>query len=519
MGAKLKIDEKEFTRLWLEENLDRYEMAAHFGCSTGPIDKTIRRLGLKKTQEQINEITKRHNRKKWGCDYPNQSEAQKEKICQTNMERYGVPYTGGLPGVREKYRTTMLERYGVENPSLSAELCERRKQTCRDRYGVDNPLKSVEIQEKRKATLMTKYGTLYPGQLEVFKKKAKETLLYKNGVSINNWGHLEKWAQDVLASPEALQRYIEQTGYTTTFELSRALGYSRSKLIKRLHKYNLFSLIDSFSSVPEKELGELLDSWGIRHEKSRDIIAPYEIDLYCPEFKVGIEFNGIYWHSDERLPRTYHQKKSLLAESKGVFIYHIFEQDWEKPKQREKIIMQLKNLFGKNEHRIFARECEVRELNAKEKNEFLEKNHFQGKDNAKVSLGLFYNNELVSVMTFSRDRFAKKRKYDWELSRFCSKENTSVIGGASKLFKHFISFYSGTIISYSNISRTRGGLYQKLGFELLQISEPDYVWVNSHTGEVLSRYQTRGKNEKQIMTDRGFYRIYGCGNKVWIYKN
>ena len=128
-------------------------------------------------------------------------------------------------------------------------------------------------------------------------------------------------------------------------------------------------------------------------------------------------------------------------------------------------------------------------------------------------------------MTFCKPRFNKK--YDWELSRFCCKANCNVIGGASRLFKYFMDTYKpNSVISYSNIAHTRGNLYKMLGFTLHEITPPNYVWCNGH--ETLSRYQCqkhklleqgyKGNSETEIMHNRGYYRIYDCGNKVWIIK-
>ena len=89
------------------------------------------------------------------------------------------------------------------------------------------------------------------------------------------------------------------------------------------------------------------------------------------------------------------------------------------------------------------------------------------------------------------------------------------------------SYLWESIISYSNIAHTKGKLYEILGFELDSISEPNYVWCNH--GNILTRYDCQkykllkqgyeGKTEVDIMHDRGYYKIYDCGNKVWKWKN
>ena len=303
----------------------------------------------------------------------------------------------------------------------------------------------------------------------------------------------------------------------------KKLGIENSTMRRYVMENNLEELITLYPTFSSYEI-ELKSYFPSLKSHIRDIIDGKEIDLYDEKNKIGIEFNGNYWHSENIVDKFYHQNKSLLSETKGIFLYHIFEYEWINNKER--IINQLNNLFHINETKIYARCCEIKEVNNKEKTPFLEANHMQGNDMSNIKLGLYYNNELVSIMTFAKPRFNKK--YQWELSRFCSKAGCNVVGGASKLFKYFITKYSpNNIISYSNIAHTRGNIYGMLGFNLNSIAEPNYVWINH--SNVLSRYQCQkhkllqqgyiGNSEVDIMHQRDYYRIYDCGNKVWIWNN
>lgn len=129
-----------------------------------------------------------------------------------------------------------------------------------------------------------------------------------------------------------------------------------------------------------------------------------------------------------------------------------------------------------NKNVIYARKCIIKELNHAEQFTFCETNHLQGGCTAKYKYGLIYENEIVAVMTFAVPRYNKK--YQWELIRFCSKLNTRVIGGASKLLKHFIrNINPKSIISYANLRFSDGGLYEKLGFTLLGKSQTNYFYI------------------------------------------
>ena len=140
-------------------------------------------------------------------------------------------------------------------------------------------------------------------------------------------------------------------------------------------------------------------------------------------------------------------------------------------------------------------------------------------------MGLYYDGDLVSIMTFGNSRFNKK--YEYELIRFCCKTNTTIVGGASKLFKSFLRLYNPvSMISYSNIHNGDGGWYKHLGFSHSHISSPNYIWWYRHQ-IYLSRTQCQkhrlkeqgfeGDSEVGIMFSRGYKRIYDCGNNVWVY--
>ena len=305
-------------------------------------------------------------------------------------------------------------------------------------------------------------------------------------------------------------------------ELSKKLKYSYSRLKNIIREYDLYEYI-SFnygSSHYENEIYDYLKSITNNSiiQNDRKMLSNLEIDILIPELKIGIEFDGSYWHSDLHKDKMYHYNKSKDAYNNGIFIYHIFEYEWNNNDKKEKIINQLKNILQCNDNKIYGRNTTLKIVSSKEKSAFLNKNHIQGNDRSTINLGLYYDEKLVSIMTFAKPRFNKN--HTWELSRYCSLANTTVVGGASKLFKYFVDTYlneNETIISYSDIAKTKGSLYEKLGFSLDHISEPNYIWWRTDT-DFKTRYQCQMKDENKIMTENGYIKIYDCGSKVWIYK-
>lgn len=106
-------------------------------------------------------------------------------------------------------------------------------------------------------------------------------------------------------------------------------------------------------------------------------------------------------------------------------------------------------------------------------------NHIQGFVNSNIKIGLYYEQELVSIMTF--DKFEGRKKLpdlEWNLNRFCNKIGYSITGGASKLLNYFTNKYlPNRIISYADKDWSVGNLYEKLGFISINESIPDYKYL------------------------------------------
>lgn len=276
-------------------------------------------------------------------------------------------------------------------------------------------------------------------------------------------------------------------------------------------------------SKTEIELYDFL-SEHITHKIERAnkyVLGGKHLDIFIPELKVGFEMNGMYWHSEFFKYTNYHLDKTLGCNEKGVRLIHIFEDEWIFNNEITK--SRIKNILGLTTNKIYARKTTLKEIDSTESNAFLVANHLQGKVNASVRLGLFYENELVSVMLFNKPRLGIGGKYDgYELSRFASKLNTNVIGGANKLLKYFEKTYEPKqIISYADIRWSDGDLYRKLGFVETHRNPPNYSYTLNQKRKhrfgfrksILEKegFDTKNKTEHQIMLDRKIYRIYDCG--------
>ena len=343
--------------------------------------------------------------------------------------------------------------------------------------------------------------------------------------------------EQILASSdsEQLKAFIIRKFDTkpTVLELSRALGIGTCMTARKLNKFDARELVDysgSRSSV-EKELGEYIGSIykGSMILNCRNVIPPLELDIYIPEKKIAIEFNGNFWHSDIYKDKYYHQQKTIECAKRGIQLVHIFEYEWLDADKQRKLKELLSNLLVDSDM-IYARKTEVKLVSKEDAESFINRYHLQGYTNSSINIGLYYNNELISILTLGKPRF--NHDYEYEIIRMCTKSGVKIVGGAEKMFSYFLHNYkASSVLTYSDISKFTGNIYTKLGFKVDRISEPNYVWIEPYKNIVLSRYKTQkhkllqsipdidiNKSETEIMSDLGYIRVYDCGNIVMTYK-
>lgn len=262
-----------------------------------------------------------------------------------------------------------------------------------------------------------------------------------------------------------------------------------------------------------------------------------EFGIYIPELKIGIDCYDSYAHSEKFVGKKYHINKCKLAESEGIKCIQIWDLEW--IFNKDVIKSKLAHLSSSNNHtKVFARKCTIREINPNVKNDFLNRNHIQGKDQAKIKLGMFYNHNgeetLVAVMTFCKPRVSlnSSTDFDYELSRFATERDFRVIGGFSKMLKYFERNYEWSkILTFADRRFSQGNVYLNNGFTLLRNSEPNYYYINKNTKEKFHRFTFRKQvlqekfpdiydpelTEYQIMDNTDYYRIHDCGNMVFEY--
>lgn len=257
---------------------------------------------------------------------------------------------------------------------------------------------------------------------------------------------------------------------------------------------------------------------------AKTVVTKNELDIYMPDLSLAIECDGNYWHSDQIRPINYHINKTLSCAKHNIRLIHIFEYEWDTKK--EKIQQYLLQQLGLVNKKIHARQCEVVYIQEDTAKEFYDKYHLQGGIHADTHLGLMYNNEIVELMSFGKPRFTTAANV--ELLRLSIKAGYSVTGGASKLFTYFIKHNPGlSVVSYTDLSKFTGAVYAQIGMTYQHRTDPNYVYVDHK--RVLTRYQCMkhklveqgfdpSLSESEIMRQRGFNKIYDCGNAVYLYE-
>jgi len=402
----------------------------------------------------------------------------------------------------------------------SSVIREKSKKTIQKKYGVDHISKSTDIRDKVMKTNLSKYGAKNYILSDDFLKKSSNTL--KNKWISDNIMKSDIFRKDRydISSDENYLKYLNDknsllncVSNNHTYIISSDNYYHRKQL--NLPTCTICYPIGDKVSIREKEIFDFIkDIYGNEVDQSyRDGL---EIDIYLPELKIGFEFNGLYWHSDEFKDKNYHLNKTKHFSERGIRIIHIWEDTW---LSRQNIIKsQIRNLLNSTRNRVYARKCEIREID--NTTEFLNINHLQGVDRSVIKLGLFNNNVLLSVMTFNKmEGRTVMNLYEWNLSRFCNKIDTNVIGGASKLLKYFIRNYNPIrIISYADRDWSVGNLYETMKFYKLSESGPDYKYIVDGTRKHKQNYKKynlgiKGKEitGRQFMKNKGYHRIWDCG--------
>lgn len=475
------------------------------------------------SNEEIKKKIEKHNLEKYGVNCPAKSEENLKNIEKRNLEKYGVKSYQSTDEFKDKIRKTCQEKYGTNNVFESDIFKIKNRKTLMEKYGVDHNMKSKKIQELKKQNYIEKYGENY--KIIIWGNKG------------NEWQNRRAY-EFILKNPNVeplftINEYVKgkKENVKTKFNFKCKHCGTIFQSVWDNGKTNVCPKCKRIKCTSnfEKEIANFIENILNKPIKTNDrtLISPLELDIILESEKICFEMDGIYWHCDDvNLNHNYHLNKTKKCEEKNYQLIHIFENEWIYKKDIVK--SRIKNLLGVYDKVVYGRKCVVKVLDRNTTNKFIDECHIQGCCPSSVNLGLFYNDELVSVMTFGKSRF--NRKYEWELLRFCNKLGYHVIGGAGKLLKYFERNYNPkSLVSYADRRWSKGNLYKKLGFKLDHVSRPNYWYIDFSTYNLYSRVKFQKHKLKKIldiydeklsecenMKKNKYGRIFDCGNMVFI---
>lgn len=531
------------------------------------------------TSKEISDRKKETCLKTYGTEYSLQSELVKAKGKETTLKKYGVEYAINNKEIRAKQQETILKKYGTKHPFQSKQVKDKIKSTILDRYGVNNVSKNENIKSKKEKTFLQRFGETCNLKSKVCRDKMKETNLKIYGVEIGtqqNITNYENYNKEFIEGTFIVDGVFDIDRCFKYFNLSISAGY---KALKRLNiqfdktkkgknktQEYLFNHLKELSSHNNKYIYNFkYNTYDIIKDNDKKL----ELDIYIEMYennngivgklikKIAIEYNGLMFHSFgmshhnifnnfeiENELKYRHLRKTELCEEQSIQLFHIFENEWLDPIKRRIWLSMLSNTLMLNNTRIMARKCSIRDISNPIYNqiikEFLETNHIQGFCPSNIKIGLYFNNELVSLMTFGKSRYNKEM--DYELIRFCSKTNINVIGGSSKLLNYFkLNFMKNNekLISYGNRrwSSNLNNVYKINNFTELSPSQINYFYF--HKKNILKLYNRThfqkhkikeyfdnnqylitdfdsSKSERINMYVNGYRKIYEVGQLVYV---
>lgn len=310
--------------------------------------------------------------------------------------------------------------------------------------------------------------------------------------------------------------------------------------IERYGVNNTYKLAQYVSnSAPNQEFANMLKELNVAFDS--EIFLTTNSDEHTHGFRfdfkidnILLEINPWPFHNsswspvnDCGLPKDYHYRKTQTAKQHGYRCIHMW--DWD---DKQKIVASLTT----SKKTIYARCCSIQAVSKDECDQFLNTYHFQKTcKNQMYCYGLYYNDQLIQLMTFGIPRYNKN--YQWELLRLCTSYNYIVVGGAARLWKHFIkNHHPESILSYCDNAKFNGGAYSSLGMTLLSEGDPTRHWyhpkLEKHVtdnylrqrgfdqlfGKIFGEYG-KGTSNSELMLKHGFVEIYDCGQSTYIWSS
>lgn len=475
---------------------------------------------------------------RYGPDYYKQ---HREKENKTKELRYGKDFNKEL--------MQRSKDIGLRNdPDMQKHNTEKRLKTVKEKYGEDFYFKNNKKVAQRAILIKKqKYGEDYfsrtgkaawekvksdPKKLKQKKEKREATLLERYGEN----------ATQLIWEKSRQSYYSKYGGKEQAIKLT-----TEKSLSTKLEKYGEYFPGLENSSKEEKEIVKFIKSIyaGEIQESARNVISPLELDIYIPEYKLAIEYNGFFWHSEKRIfniskIEDYHEflkisnrlsqihlNKTKLCEEQGIRLMHILDLDWKNSQKQDILKSAIRSALGIYTKKYYARKLRFGSINTAIARKILNENHIQGAAKASKYFALFDNkSNPIQVMSF---QLHSNHNYnECELNRMVTLKNVQVVGGFSKLLKNSLKALNvSSCTSYIDRSFFDGKGYYASGFKKVSETEPCYFYVyknkiyrrefgmKRHIKQLFDRgeisYWNPNETERLNMFKNRIPRIWDCG--------
>lgn len=300
----------------------------------------------------------------------------------------------------------------------------------------------------------------------------------------------------------------------------KACGTQQEKSLAMIEESPVCFVCHPKDSLGQLDVASFVTSLGFEIRLSDDtIISPRDIDVYVPVVKFGIEYNGLYYHSEKFKKKRFHENKTIDARMAGIRLFHIFDDEW--INKRSIIESMLRSRLGIITNRFHARKLAVKQISSKERRDFFIKSHIDGNCRAKMSWGLFAGIELIAALSLKKP---KQPKYadSYEIARFACQLNSCVVGGLGKLLAVAKEWAKNNgakrLITYVDNRHGDGHGYERVGFIQIGTTVLRFWWTdtkNRFARENVMANKQKGLTQKEAGAKAGFMRVFGCSNKIY----
>jgi len=383
------------------------------------------------------------------------------------------------------------------------EIKKKFKNSLIKTYGVDSPMKSTEIKDNCQKAIIKKYGVSNINDIpHVIENRIKSS---ENGTATNIKRMLNKITDDNIIFIK--HDYNSNLYHFHCKTCNDDFSISNKLLISRIvNKYKICTKcnkLKSYSSILDNII-LMLKKHNINYIlNNRTILHGKEIDIYLPDFKLGIEIDGLFWHSEKFKNKHYHLNKTILSKENDVKLIHIFED--EIINKYDCILNLIKSKLDILEIEINASDCNIKKIiDIDLINNFFKTNHLLGCTTSTLNFGLYYNKELISIMSL-----INKNADNYKIIRFANKLNYKINKAEENIISYFIDNYNPkSIIYYSNRRYDDEDQYIKLGFNLIKKIKPNYFYFETNE---INRMFRSPKNKIRYEKIKSIYKIYDCG--------